>query len=589
MADLSVSLSIFRKFQKLLSKPIFVYSFLLVLAILFRTFNVQRFPFNFDQIQIAENSQKIFSGDLVLIGPRTGPAAMFTGPLIYYIAAPFQAVFADPYVVVATAVSISIITGITLLVLLRTYLKEKTSQIFFFLWALSPLLYWFDRVPWNPNLTVLSSLLVFLPLVSEKFKLKEALLISGGVFLGYQAHFSGLLLLPIAMTSLIQIHGIQILKKWLTWLIPLAFLSSLVPTLLFDFKHNWMNLNGLLSLLLNKDSVDNYGIFSRVIEKSYIIIETIGKVFISESVSLVHVSLGLFFLLSSVYLLSRFGSKKILITSLLWMVLVGLVFALYRHSTPEYYFFILLSPILFIISEVLSELPNKNLYLMGFVFVIYSSWTFFSTLHENHGFNIGEQYETVSFIKEVQSTTGLKEIIFDSSPVDSEGVRYLLSQENLAFSPSGSTVHVQFPYSGSLLESKRFSKNMSVWVDSRTDSQSSYLVSDWFILKYPKTLEVFETDNLEEKQGAELAYVVFSAQQKVAVIRLINKEKSPELFKEIKQSKQEIFGITSPSNNWEQVNNTTYIQENQKFGIVLTNLTTPAMDLTSALTFVFGN
>lgn len=285
----------------------------------------------------------------------------------------------------------------------------------------------------------------------------------------------------------------------------------------------------------------------------------------------------------------RSGTKKVLTTSLLWMTLVGVVFALYRHSTPEYYFFILLSPILFVISEVISELPNKKLYLMGLVFMLYSSWTLFSTLREDHGFNIGEQYETVSFIKNVQATTGLKEIIFDVSPVDSEGVRYLLSQENISFSPAGRTVHVQFPYSGSLLESKRFSKNMSVWVDTRTDSQNSYLISDWFILVYPKTLEVFETDNLDEKQGAELAYVVFSAQQKTAVIRIINKKQSSELFNEIKQSKQEIFGTTQPSNGWEQVNGTTYLQENQKFGIVLTNLTTPAMDLTSALTFVFGN
>lgn len=93
MVNLSVFFLFFKTIQEFLKRPIVIYSLLFLVAAFFRTFSFQRFPFNFDQIQIAENSQKIFSGDLVLIGPRTGPAAMFTGPLIYYVAAPFQAVF----------------------------------------------------------------------------------------------------------------------------------------------------------------------------------------------------------------------------------------------------------------------------------------------------------------------------------------------------------------------------------------------------------------------------------------------------------------------------------------------------------------
>lgn len=589
MGELTFSFRLIKKVLEFLKKPIFLYSLMLILGLVFRTFKFEQFPFNFDQIQIAENSQKISSGDLVLIGPRTGPAAMFTGPLIYYIAAPFQFLLSDPYVVVAATISISIITSLILLILLKTYLHEKTAQVFFFLWAVSPLLYWFDRVPWNPNLTMLASSLVFLPLTSEKFSLKEALFISLGVFFGYQAHFSGLLLFPLALVSLIQMQGLKIFKKWQIWSIPAAFISSLVPTILFDFKHNWMNVNGLLSLLSNKDSVDNFGIFTRMIEKFYIIVETVGKVFIAESTPLLHVCVGLFFLLSSISLLKRNDLRKNLRIPFLWLMVIGIVFAVYRHSTPEYYFFILLSPILFIVSAVLSEIPNKKLFFMGSVFVLYSGWTFFSTLQKNQGFNIFEQYQTVSFIKRVQASTGLKEIVFDVSPVDSEGIRYLLSQEEILFSPNGNIVHVQFPYSGSLQANERYSRNMAVWIDTRTDSQSSYIISDWFILKYPKYLEVYETNNLEEKRGAEVAYVVFSGQQKISTILLINKEKSSEVFNQIRQSKQENSPALPTINNWERINDTTYIQEDKKFGIVLKNLTTPATDLTPALIFTFGN
>ena len=46
----------------------------------FRAYMPEAYIFGFDQVQILTNAEAITNGDLTLIGPRTGPADMFTGP-----------------------------------------------------------------------------------------------------------------------------------------------------------------------------------------------------------------------------------------------------------------------------------------------------------------------------------------------------------------------------------------------------------------------------------------------------------------------------------------------------------------------------
>jgi hypothetical protein len=524
---------------------------------------------------------------------------MFTGPLIYYIAAPFQSFLPDPYVVAAAAVAISAITGIVLAYLVKTYLDEKTAVVFYFLWAVSPLLIAFDRIPWNPNLTILSASLAFIPLFSKKLGFKEILFLSAGVFFGYQAHFSGLFLLPLVVLSLFYVHPTKVLKTPSVILIPLAFIASFIPTIVFDLKHDWLNLKGFSSLLFNKDSVDNFMIFSRLLHKPYVIVETIGKVFIAETASLLRVFIGLSFFVSFGVVLKNSSEKKLLFLPLIWMGCIALFYSFYRPSTPEYYFFILLPSILLLVSTVVSQLSLKKLQLICCLFFLYVSFGFFAQFDSFSSlnikdqyksisfFNIGEQYKTISFLRNQAATRGVKEIVYDVSPTDSEGFRYLMAQENIPLSQEGNIVHVQFPYTESLLVTERYSNEMSVWIDSRTDQRMSYLVSKDFILKYPKDIEIYESHSVDDTEGAVASYVIFQNQQKIAQIKVIDKEVSWDSFASIKALETPEARSKSYPNNWKRINDTTYIQEERKFGIVLRNVTTSATDLTQDLTFIF--
>jgi len=140
----------------------------LVGGIYLRGFNILSTPFSFDQVQIAQAVDAIVAGNPTLIGPRTGPASMFNGPLIYYVSAGLSLFTSMPYAIAYTALLLSCITGLVVAVLSLRYLKKSHAPIPVILWAFSPFLVSLDRIVWNPNIMVLAATLSFFPLLKKK-------------------------------------------------------------------------------------------------------------------------------------------------------------------------------------------------------------------------------------------------------------------------------------------------------------------------------------------------------------------------------------------------------------------------------------
>ncbi len=95
-------------------QAILIFLGLLLLGVFFRTYQPGWNPFGFDQVQILENAQQIKQGDFTLIGPRTGPGNMFTGPLIYYLTACLMFILPSPWTIVGTSVLIAAASGVAL-------------------------------------------------------------------------------------------------------------------------------------------------------------------------------------------------------------------------------------------------------------------------------------------------------------------------------------------------------------------------------------------------------------------------------------------------------------------------------------------
>lgn len=562
--------SVISNFILLFKNPVVLFLSILLIGLSLRIVAPQKYPFAFDQIQIARNSFKIFHADPVLIGPRTGPAEMFTGPLIYYIAAPFHVFLDQAYVVVATAIFISALTGCSLYFLAQRYFQPKIAIIIFFLWGFSPLLVAFDRVPWNPNLTLMAASFSFFPLFARKYSLLDVLLLSIGVFLGYQAHFSGLLLLPLVFLSFFFIEKIKLFKHFSLALLPIAFFVSLLPTIIFDYKYGWLNTKALLSFSQSEDSVSNFLFFSRLSQKTTVFFETIGKLLLDQASFTALVMLGVLCTVVVVIKIIKKELSHVYWLTLIWPVVVVILYSFYRGSTPEYYFFILLPAILLIVSQVIAQLHFKSLFLIGSLFVLYSVWSVATTLQSNGSFTLGEQQKTVAYIKSVSAQNGVKEIIYDTKPVDAEGLQYQLDLENITYDEQGKILHVLFPYSGKLLVSQRISDAVSVWADSRIEPQHNYITREKYIIKFQDSIRVLETHIPTEKEGSDVTYVVLDGDVQLGSISFYEKPDNGTYIDQVKAMTNTPITQLHNENGWLKINETTYLQDYEKTGIILT-------------------
>lgn len=500
-------------------------------AIFFRAYNWRTYPLAFDQVQILQAAQSINSGNFTLIGPRTGPAKMFTGPLIYYLTALLLHFFLPYQAIILVALLISVLTGIVLYLLSVRYVSRKAAVISLLIWAYSPLLVVLDRVPWNPNLSLLAGGLVFYPLLGgvkqRQLKFHDVVLLSLGIFLGYQAHFSGLLLLPLMILSLVILN---FSKKATTAIFPIsAFLLSLLPTIIFDLRHGGINYQGLLSLLGNKKQVGGYQYLLRLTKLVRIILETTGKiVFDLNSPQLVTVVgvlvLGFYFVWKVVKTVQDHEHRLII----LWLTIVAISYAFYRESIPEYYFLILVPLLIYIISQVLTRLRGSVLLGSLIFYCVLSSWSLLHVVNQPKGFTLGEQLATKDVVYQVLEEQGIQQLNWDIVPVNAVGLQYLLKDFDQHFTADGAVVHLIFPLRNNFV-TYQVSTSAGVWLNPRVRSDKKYLSKEEYIIEYQQECHLLENYDDTFCSQAREKYLLFDdLWQVVGQVCIYDNEHLPE-------------------------------------------------------------
>lgn len=408
---------------------------LLISGIFLRSLYPMAVSFGFDQVQILESVERIRQGDVTLIGPRTGPADMFTGPLIYYLAVPFVTFFGEVKTVVIVPLVIALITGMCLFGLIGKYIGKKEAWLATFIWAFSPFLISIDRVFWNPNLTLLSSFLLIIPLLKTNSKqIDRITLLSIGIgsFLSYQAHFSGLLLVAIAFACLFY------LKKPLVYSAAIVFslAVSVLPTVLFDIRHNFLNLRGLLNLISTKSEFNGLILISDIAHNIYVIIETTGKLFLFGSSTIAITLCGLLLIVAGIWCYRK--NKEVRLT-LLCLMGIAVSYAFYHGEKPEYYFLIALPFLFYIVLKVLKNVPRMNLFFFLFIFAGYSLFMNIRLLSEDTGLSLGNIQKVQQYLHQ----QSVSEVIYDL-PMGSEfGMKYFLAK--VVHNETGKIYHVAYP------------------------------------------------------------------------------------------------------------------------------------------------
>lgn len=207
--------------------------------------------------------------DPILIGPGTSIGNMYLGPLYYYLMAPF--LLLANFSPVGPAVMIALL-GIATIFFVWKITREWFGKLGAFvaasLYAVSPVVITFSKSSWNPNIMPFFSLLTIYSIWKFWNESKFKWLIVTGVSMAFvlQSHYLGLLLIPVVglFWSLKYLSNQQsqianqrsikrgYLKYSIIGLIAFSLLMS--PLLIFDLRHNFMNMNSMKRFFLERQT-----------------------------------------------------------------------------------------------------------------------------------------------------------------------------------------------------------------------------------------------------------------------------------------------------------------------------------------------
>lgn len=193
--------------------------------------------------------------NLPFIGPPTSVGNIYLGPLYYYMMAVPMAVFwLNPVAAAGMVATIGVATVFLIYYLARQWFGILPAVLSALLYAISPVIILHSRSSWNPNPAPFFALLMVLGFYkSRQSKDYRWLVLSGAALAAaIQMHYLALILIPIFATLWLfeRIKKRGELKHFLlgTVMAKIAFLTLILPLILFDLKHDFLNLRAIFSL-----------------------------------------------------------------------------------------------------------------------------------------------------------------------------------------------------------------------------------------------------------------------------------------------------------------------------------------------------
>lgn len=525
-----------------------LFAILLFFGIFLRLSAFENWGFGFDQVQIIEEAKKISIGNLTLIGPRTGPASLFTGPLIYYLAAFFYKLGLSYYSLIATTIFIAIITCLTIYFLLKKYFNYKFAFYGVFLWAFSYSLIKNDQVTWNPNLTILASSLLFFSLLSslnKKVVFLDYLLVFLGSFLAYQAHFSGFIFLPFSVLFFLSNNKKQALKLFLAS--TFGFIFSLLPTILFDYRNNWLNLNGFLNFFSELALKDRSAYSMNCLWKSfYTTFESFGNLFFGNFYfpiqALFIIGLLVFCFYIYLFLFNKKNLDKKYMLPIFWILIVTCIFSFYDGDKPAYYFLIQTPAILIIYIYLYDSFKNRyDTRPLIIIFVILAFVNSFVTFFNFNSFSLINGLKIKEYIYNQSMITPVNKIVFHLSSGNEFGLKYLLNDLQTG-NPNGSDWYLSYPNKVTFKE-KAFN-GIDIWSQVLDKDKEILYFNDEFRIKTPHDIFVYRD---EYYSGiADQAYIVIQNGNEIALIQKYKVNSFNQKFTDF---------VLQNNNRWTMMNN----------------------------------
>ena len=328
--------------------------------------------------------------DLIFVGPGTSIGNMYLGPLYYYMMAPallltnFNPV--GPSIMVAL---LGVATVFFVFFVTKEWFGTTGAYIAAIFYAISPVVIIFSRHSWNPNIMPFFALLTIYSIwkVWQEHRWKWLWILGIAFAFVLQSHYLGLILLPIIIIiwfltfrdlylGKITNRKLEIGKYLKNSLILLLFFIGLMsPLIMFDAKHNWVNIKAIQTFFLERKGLVSFSpllsieriyptwqlIMTRLVSGTDI---QIGKII--AFVTLIFIGYIVFRLFKNGFSQS---TKKAHLLLFLWLA-IGLVGLSFYHQEIYDHYLGFLFPAPFILFGAIGEYVVHHKKLVGDIFVL---------------------------------------------------------------------------------------------------------------------------------------------------------------------------------------------------------------------------
>lgn len=208
-----------------------------------------------------------------LIGPSTSVGNIYLGPLYYYMmAAPMAIFYLNPVAAAGMNAFIGVLIVAFIYYLGKNWFDRPAALMAAYLYAISPVTIVYSRSSWNPNPAPFFALLGMFSLYRLHKTGNFLWLIMTGLAAGaaIQMHYLAVILIPVL--SLLWLYEIFLRKNSLqiknllfgTSLGILAFIFTLLPLIIFDLRHDFLNYKAIIKLFgessaVKADLISNIG------------------------------------------------------------------------------------------------------------------------------------------------------------------------------------------------------------------------------------------------------------------------------------------------------------------------------------------
>lgn len=367
---------------------------ILITAIFLRVYQLpDRMIFDWDQERDAFAIQTILiEHKPLLIGPRgMNDSGFMLGPYFFYILVPFYLVTNfHPYAIVLLTGIYSLVFLILSYITIKKIINEKTAIIFCCTWSLLPQAINIDTIAWNPLLVPLFVML-FIYFLAMMPPLKSSTWYILGLIIGtgINIHIQLAIIIPWLFLYFANKNDFKQILHYLLHIV-LGVLTTFIPLLIFDIRHNWINFH-LFQNFIQSTNIEKH-FFSFIPVWNNFIINIIR---IDSTV----LPMSLWILVGLIFIYFSKNNKMIKSIAFVWITW-PIAFMLYGKRPSEYYFNFTLPLIVLALSLFLSKFL-KNILIISAIFIILSIFSINNKINNptKTPFSLANKLKVAEFIK----------------------------------------------------------------------------------------------------------------------------------------------------------------------------------------------